>query len=103
MLVHTRRKRPGKPLRTVVAVLAVFAAPALVHAQAKLSFALPGIPPVFAGLQAMVAEKEGLFKKYGVDVTLRPFESGANASRAVASGEVSVALSPSALVVSQIS
>src|SRR5207253_9788920 len=54
-------------------------------------------------VQAMVADKEGLFKKHGLDVTVRAFESGANASRAVASGEVSVAHSPSPLVVSQIS
>ena len=87
----------------ILATLALCAAPILAQAQAKLTYAMPGIPPVFAAVQAMVADKEGFFKKHGVDVTLRAFESGAAASRAVASGEVSVALSPSALVISQMS
>ena len=63
---------------------------------------MPGIPPVFGGTIAYVAEKEGMFKKHGVDVTVRAFETGAAASRAVASGEIAVALSPSPLVVSQV-
>ena len=92
-----------KPLASLAVVVAFAATPQLAAAQDKLSYALPGIPPVFASVQAMVAEKEGFFKKHGVDVTLRAFESGASASRAVASGEISVALAPSPLVVSQIS
>jgi NitT/TauT family transport system substrate-binding protein len=100
---HTLSSLSTKQLTTFAVALVLCAAPALVHAQTKLTFALPGIPPVFASVQAMVADKEGFFKKHGVDVTLRAFETGANASRAVASGEVSVALSPSALAVSQIS
>jgi NitT/TauT family transport system substrate-binding protein len=103
MSAHTRSSLRTKPLATLAALLAFCAVSTLAHAQAKFTIGLPGIPPVFAGVQAMVAEKEGFFKKHGLDVTLRPFESGANASRAVASGEVSVALSPSGLVVSQIS
>src|SRR5262245_20430701 len=94
---------PRNAVTILAAVLSLWAAPSLVHAQAKMTIGLPGIPPVFAGVLAMVAEQEGFFKKHGVDVTLRPFESGANASRAVASGEIAVAFSPSALVVSQVS
>lgn len=75
----------------------------LAQAQAKLSFGLPGIPPVFASVQVLVAQQEGFFKKHGVDVTLREFSSGAGASRAVATGEVSLALAPSPLVISQVS
>lgn len=71
-------------------------------AQQKLTFGIPGIPPVFAGTIAYVAEKEGMFKKRGVDVTVRAFETGAAASRAVASGEIAVALSPSPLIISQV-
>ena len=69
----------------------------------KMTFAVPGIPPVFAGVIAMVADKEGFFKKHGVDVDVRAFETGAAASRAVASGEIAMALAPSPLVVSQVS
>lgn len=68
----------------------------------QLTLGVPGIPPVFAGTIAYVAEKEGMFKKHGVDVTVRAFETGATASRAVASGEVAVALSPSPLIISQV-
>ena len=81
--------------------LALFSSPAA--AQQKLTFGIPGIPPVFGGTIALVAEKEGLFKKRGVDVTVRAFETGAAASRAVASGEIAVSLSPSPLIVNQIS
>lgn len=75
--------------------------PALAAAQEKLTFAIPGIPPVFAGALAMVADKEGFFRKRGVDVTVRAFETGAGASRAVATGEVSLAFAPTALLVTQ--
>lgn len=72
-------------------------------AEPPLTFAIPGIPPIFGGTIALVAKQQGFFKKYGVDVDVRPFETGAAASRAVASGEIAVALSPSPLVVSQVS
>lgn len=68
----------------------------------QLTFGVPGIPPVFGGTIAYVAEKEGMFKKHGVDVTVRAFETGAAASRAVASGEIAVSLSPSPLIISQV-
>lgn len=85
----------------VMLMLAWF--PALCAAQQKLTLGIPGIPPVFGGTIALVAEKEGFFKKRGVDVAVRAFETGAAASRAVASGEIAVSLSPSPLVISQIS
>jgi NitT/TauT family transport system substrate-binding protein len=81
--------------------LALF--PATGAAQQKLTLGIPGIPPVFAGTIGFVAEKEGFFKKRGVDVTVRAFETGAAASRAVASGEIAVSLSPTPLIVNQIS
>lgn len=77
--------------------------PATGSAQQKYTFGIPGIPPVFGGTIALVAEKEGFFKKRGVDVTVRAFETGAAASRAVASGEIAVSLSPTPLIVNQIS
>lgn len=87
--------------RVACAALVLMLSPALVAAQ-KLTLGIPGIPPVFAGTIAYVAEKEGIFKKYGVDVTVRAFESGAAASRAVASSEITVSLSPSPLIISQV-
>lgn len=87
--------------RVACAALALMLFPALGAAQ-KLTFGVPGIPPVFGGTIAYVAEKEGMFKKHGVDVTVRAFETGAAASRAVASGEIAVALSPSPLIISQV-
>jgi len=69
----------------------------------KLVFAVPGIPPVFGAVIAFLAEKEGLFKKYDVDVTVRSFDTGAGAARAVAAGDIDLALSPSPLIVNQIS
>ena len=75
--------------------------PALGAAQ-QLTVGVPGIPPVFAGTIAYVAQNEGMFKKYGVNVTVRAFETGAAASRAVASKEIAAALSPSPLIISQV-
>jgi NitT/TauT family transport system substrate-binding protein len=89
--------------RAVAVSMALGVAASAAQAQAKLTFGMPGIPPVFASVQMMVAQHEGFFKKHGVDVTLREFSSGAGASRAVAAGEISMALSPSPLVVSQVS
>jgi NitT/TauT family transport system substrate-binding protein len=87
---------------TLLAAAALLsAAPA--QAQQKYVFGIPGIPPVFGGTIALVAEKEGFFKKHGVDVTVRAFETGAAASRAVGSGEITVSLSPSPLIINQIS
>jgi NitT/TauT family transport system substrate-binding protein len=84
--------------------LAVFAwIPAVCSAQQQLTFGIPGIPPVFGGTIALVAEKEGMFQKHGVNVAVRAFETGAAASRAVASGEIAVALSPTPLIISQVS
>jgi ABC-type nitrate/sulfonate/bicarbonate transport system substrate-binding protein len=88
-------------LRAASAALALALLPALGAAQ-QLTFGIPGIPPVFGGTIALVAEKEGLFKKHGANVTVRAFETGAAASRAVASGEIAVALSPTPLIISQV-
>jgi len=90
-----------RSIRSAVAALAFSLLPAFGAAQ-QLTFGVPGIPPVFGGTIAYVAEKEGMFKKYGVDVTVRAFDTGATASRAVASGEIAVALSPSPLIISQV-
>lgn len=90
-------------IRAVCTMLALMLFPALCAAQQKMTYGIPGIPPVFGGTIAMVADKEGFFKKHGVDVTVRFFETGAAASRAAASGEIDAGLSPTPLVISQVS
>lgn len=82
--------------------LAVAAQPA--HAQAKkIVLAVPGIPPIFAGVNAYVAQKQGLFNKYGVDVEIRPFDNGTAAARAVIAGDIDIAMSPTPPVINQVS
>jgi NitT/TauT family transport system substrate-binding protein len=90
-------------LRLLLAVVFALAMPAVCAAQAKIVYGLPGIPPIFGDTLAFVADKEGFFKKRGVDVTLRQFETGAAASRAVAAGEITAGLPPTPLVASQVS
>jgi NitT/TauT family transport system substrate-binding protein len=72
-------------------------------AQEAITIGLPGIPPVFVTTQAYVAEQQGYFKKHGLNVTLRAFDSGAAAARAVASGNIELSMSPSPLVVTMLS
>ncbi len=69
----------------------------------KMVIAAPGIPPIFASVILYVADKEGFFKKYGVDAEVRPFDTGTAASRAVIAGDIEMSMSPSALLINQIS
>jgi NitT/TauT family transport system substrate-binding protein len=94
---------PRGVVRAACAALVLALAPVAGLAQQKMTLGIPGIPPVFGGTIALVAEKEGFFKKYGVDVTVRAFETGAAASRAVVSKEIEAALPPTPLIVSQVS
>ena len=66
-------------------------------------FAVPGIPPIFATVNAYVAQKENLFKKYGADVEIRPFDNGTAAARAVIAGDIDIAMSPTPPVINQVS
>jgi ABC-type nitrate/sulfonate/bicarbonate transport system substrate-binding protein len=45
----------------------------------RLTVAMSGVPPVFGTVVTYVARDEGFFKKYGVDVEMRNFDSGAAA------------------------
>jgi NitT/TauT family transport system substrate-binding protein len=72
-------------------------------AEQRLSFAVPGVPPVFGSVVVYVAKEEGFFKKHGVDVDVRPFDSGAAAAQAVVAGNPDVALSPTPVIVRMIS
>jgi len=69
----------------------------------KLVIALPGIPPIFSVTIGYVAEKEGFFKKHGANVELRPFDNGTAAARAVVSGDLDMAWSPTPPVINQVS
>src|ERR1035437_2267341 len=69
----------------------------------KLVVAAPGIPPIYASVILYVAEKEGFFKKYGANVEIRPFDTGTAAARAVLAGAIDMALSPTTLMINQIS
>src|SRR5690242_2276356 len=78
------------------------ASPALAQGK-KLTIGLPGIPPVFSVTLAHVAEKEGFFKKHGVDVQIRAMDNGTAAARAVVSGDIDMSWSPTPPVINQVS
>ena len=86
------------------AMLAGLASPASPQpAGDRITIGLPGIPPVFIAVQAYVARDQKLFEKYGVNVDLRPFDSGAAAARAVVAGDIALSISPTPLMVTMIS
>lgn len=86
------------------ALLAALAttAPALAAGK-KMVIATPGIPPIYSVTIAFLAEKQGFFKKYGADVTIRPFDNGTAAARAVVAGNVDMAWAPTPPVINQVS
>src|SRR5258707_10073392 len=51
----------------------------------------------------MVAKEAGLFKKYDVEVGVKPFASGAAAAQAGVAGNIDMSLSPTPVVVRMIS
>lgn len=85
------------------AVLAAAFGASGARAADKLTLAIPGIPPVFAGVAVFVGQKAGIFAKYDLDVKVKPMNSGAAAAKAVDSGSVDVSLSPSQFVVRMVS
>jgi NitT/TauT family transport system substrate-binding protein len=56
----------------------------------------PGVPPVISGLLPYVAQKEGFYRKYKVNVVIRSFQTGTDATRAVATGQIDTAIMPPA-------
>jgi NitT/TauT family transport system substrate-binding protein len=91
-------------LGVAAALCAALAAPVPAAAQGKkMVIAAPGIPPIYASVVLYVADKEGFFKKHGVDVEVRPFETGTAAARAVLTGDIDISLSPTNLIINQIS
>ncbi len=86
----------------LLAALTVGAGPASAEGK-KIVIATPGIPPIYSVTIAFVAEKQGLFKKHGADVEIRPFDNGTAAARAVVAGNVDMAWAPTPPVINQIS
>jgi ABC-type nitrate/sulfonate/bicarbonate transport system substrate-binding protein len=84
------------------ALLAAPAGPAAAQ-EKKLTAALPGIPPIFSVMLNYIAVKQGFFKKYGVEVNIRPFDNGTAAARAVVAGDADFSWSPTPPVINQIS
>jgi NitT/TauT family transport system substrate-binding protein len=69
----------------------------------KVVVGIPGIPPIYSVTIMYVAEKQGFFKKYGANAEIRPFDHGTAAARAVVSGDIDMAWSPTPPVINQIS
>jgi NitT/TauT family transport system substrate-binding protein len=86
----------------IAAALAGPSTPAAAQAK-KLTVGLPGIPPVYSVTLVHVAEKQGFFKKHGVDVEIRAMDNGTAAARAVVSGDVDMSWSPTPPVINQVS
>jgi NitT/TauT family transport system substrate-binding protein len=59
----------------------------------------PGVPPVISGLLPYIAEKQGFYKKYGVNVTIKSFDTGTDATRAAATGQIDAAIMPPAQLI----
>ena len=89
-------------LAALVATFVTASGPASAQ-DSKITLATPGVPPIFATVVAYVAEKQGFFKKHGANVTIRPFDNGTAAARAVVSGDVEMSMSPTPPVINQIS
>ena len=90
-------------LTGAAAVLAAALAASAATQTKKLAIGLPGIPPIFSVTLVHVAEKQGFFKKHGVDVDIRPLDNGTAAARAVVSGDIDMSWSPTPPVVNQVS
>jgi ABC-type nitrate/sulfonate/bicarbonate transport system substrate-binding protein len=83
---------------------ALLAAPVAPAAAAdKIVAAIPGIPPIFSVMIVYIAEKQGFFKKHGIDIQIRPFDNGTAAARAVVAGDADFSWSPTPPVINQIS
>lgn len=71
--------------------------------QSTLVLGSPGIPPVISGLLPYIADKQGFYHKYGVTVTVKSFQTGTDATRAVATGQIDMAIMPPAQLIQLVS
>jgi len=86
----------------LLAAVLTGAGPALAQSK-KIVIATPGIPPIYSVMIAYIAEKQGIFKKHGANVEIRPFDNGTAAARAVVAGDADMSWSPTPPVINQIS
>ena len=93
----------ARRLATAFAIGALMGATPALADGPKVVFGVPGIPPIFASVLPHVAAERGLFKKYGADVEVRAFETGVAAARAVAAGQIDLAIAPTPVLVSMVS
>ncbi|HWE74886.1 MAG TPA: ABC transporter substrate-binding protein [Stellaceae bacterium] len=96
------RKTIAAAALLTVSLVLPYAPPVRAADAPKVVIALPGVPPIYLNVFAYVADKQGFFKKYGANVELRQFDSGAAGSRAVIAGDADLALVPTALTIGQI-
>jgi len=91
-------------LATGIGIMVVaVTAPVTAQAADKFTIGVPGVPPVFVSALVYTAKDAGFYEKYGLDVTVKPFNSGVGAAKAVLSGSVDASISPSAPVARMIS
>ncbi|HEY1571773.1 MAG TPA: ABC transporter substrate-binding protein [Pseudonocardiaceae bacterium] len=69
----------------------------------SLTIGSPGIPTVISGVLPYIAQKEGFYQKYGVNVTIKSFQTGTDATRAVAAGQINMAIMPPAQLLELVS
>jgi NitT/TauT family transport system substrate-binding protein len=62
----------------------------------KLTIGTPGIPPVISSLLPYIADKKGFYKAFGVDVTVKSFQTGTDATRALSTGQIDISIVPPA-------
>jgi NitT/TauT family transport system substrate-binding protein len=60
----------------------------------SLTIGYPGIPPIFMATRLYVAQNMGYYRHFGANVTLKGFTTGTDAVRAVLSGQIDAAWSP---------
>jgi NitT/TauT family transport system substrate-binding protein len=97
-------KRALRALAASMGVVALAAAaPGDAEAADKYTIGVPGVPPVFISAIVYTAKDAGFYRKYGLDVTIKPFNSGVGAGKAVLSGSVDASISPTAPMARMIS
>ncbi|HEX2216183.1 MAG TPA: ABC transporter substrate-binding protein [Xanthobacteraceae bacterium] len=99
------RKLAGCGLAVAFGIAMTLVASSVATAQSnKLRFGpIAGPPPIFAAVIGYVAHQQDFFKKHGLEVEMKSPESGTAAARALVSGDIDVAMAPSALTINQIS
>lgn len=89
-------KLTAKTLPIIAAAVGIFGVASTAVAE-SLTVAIPGNPPIWAGMVAHVADQEGFYAKYGFDdVTIQAFPVGPQATAAAGTGEFDIGIGPTA-------